>query len=276
MVLIIDGVKLAAKRENKLKERLMILFRHGEMLQLVSLVMKNDEAGRLYSRLKQEAAERLGLIFREKVIEKPEEIKVITDFLEKLNQDDQVTGIMIQRPGVSWGERQFKTRERFETWWQKLVGKIESKKDVDGLTKNSPFVPATIKAVESLIDNFGDVGIENYRLVVVGSRGLVGRGLVKRLKAKGFLVKGIDLSEAIGKATAAADVLISATGQPGLITERMVKPGAVVIDVGFPKGDVRFGEVKHKALAITPVPGGVGPLTVISLLENLVEAEYSS
>ncbi|MBU1500269.1 bifunctional 5,10-methylenetetrahydrofolate dehydrogenase/5,10-methenyltetrahydrofolate cyclohydrolase, partial [Patescibacteria group bacterium] len=169
-----------------------------------------------------------------------------------------VHGIMVQRPGYKG--------EEFEKEWVQLVNTIVPSKDVDGLRDDSPFVQATVRAVESI--PFRN-GMKGKKVLIVG-RGMVGRKLSQRLKAKNISSKDPNLI----KMSLEADILIACSGRPGLI--KTVKPGAVVIDVGWPKGDVDFDTVVKVAGAITPVPGGVGPITVVCLLENLIEAVYNS
>jgi len=271
MVKIIDGNKLAEQKEVKLKKKVETLKLKGRVFKLVSLVMKDDEAGLLYSQLKEEAAERVGIEFEKRVMVGPGVDKIV-ELIEKYNQDDRVQGIMVQRPGVNWGKQQGMSREEFEAWWERIVGVIDLKKDVDGLRQDSRFIMATVKAVAGVLEL---ARVRKAKVVVVGSRGLIGRRLVKYLSDKGFEVKGVDVGEAdLGRITRETEVVISATGQTGLIKAGMIKSGTVVIDVGWPKGDVEFDTVKEKAGVITPVPGGIGPLTVVSLLENLLEVGY--
>lgn len=242
MARIIDGTKLAQELEVKLKIT-------GIVPCLGIIVFDNDRAGQVYSRLKTEAAARVG-------------IKVITSsdpaVLAVWNNDSSIHGILIQHPGYRGPE--------FEKYWQKLVNKINPAKDVDGLRAGSRFVPATVKAVELILENTklarGRAGLS---YIVVG-RGMVGKALAKRLNAKNIS----SLDDNLITACLKADILISASGRQGLI--KAVKPGAIVIDLGWPKGDVDFAAVKNIAGAITPVPGGVGPVTVVSLLENLLQA----
>lgn len=278
MVKIIDGVKLAQAREVRLAE----LVKQQEVkFKLVSLVMKDDEGGRLYSRLKKEAAERVGIKFKEQLFDAGK-VDEMVRLIKQLNQDKTVQGIMIQRPGVIWSQQQGMKRSEFEAWWQRLVGVIGSGKDVDGLTADSKFTPAVVKAVQVIIE---ELKVKSGKTVVVGSQGMIGRELIKYFQrfpqkpdgSRGkWQVEGLDLeTKNLAVKTKQADILILATGQAGLIKAEMVKPGATVIDVGWPKGDVRFDEVKEKAGVITPVPGGVGPLTVVSLLENLVANRYT-
>ena len=140
-----------------------------------------------------------------------------------------------------------------------LINKIDLRKDIDGLRKGSPFKPAVVRAVLEILPTKDNV-------VVVGAKGQVGSRLVKELGAVGMDRKNFDPSTLLG-----ADVIISCTGQAGLIKPEMVKEGVVAIDVGYPKGDIDPG-VALKARFFTPVPGGVGPVTVACLMENLVES----
>jgi methylenetetrahydrofolate dehydrogenase (NADP+)/methenyltetrahydrofolate cyclohydrolase len=269
---IIEGRKLAATKEKELKRKVAELRGEGMELKLVSLVMEDDPAGELYTKLKQEAAGRIGVKLEKRIIQDLEADKIIRA-IKELGRSDEVQGVIIQHPGVSWGKRQGMSREEFEDWWEKLVGAIAPEKDVDGLRPGSKFKMATVRAVAELLRG---EGLKGARVAVVGSRGLVGRRLVEELKSEGYEVRGVDLGDKIAVETKKAEVLISATGKPGLITAEMVKHGAAVIDVGWPKGDVRLDEVKRVAAMITPVPGGIGPLTVVSLLENLVEGSYNT
>jgi methylenetetrahydrofolate dehydrogenase (NADP+)/methenyltetrahydrofolate cyclohydrolase len=181
--------------------------------------------------------------------------------INHLNRDKTIHGMMIQLPLPG------KLREKTED----ILQHIPASRDVDGLRESSPFVPATARAVLSILDEAKKhvkVGPDDY-VVVVGANGMVGKSVVSELTKAGFEV-GSELSEAKN-----AKVLISATGSPGIIGPEHVKKGAIVIDVGSPRGDVAH-KVYKKAGFITPVPGGVGPVTVVSLLENLVEASIKS
>ncbi|MFH0943016.1 MAG: bifunctional 5,10-methylenetetrahydrofolate dehydrogenase/5,10-methenyltetrahydrofolate cyclohydrolase [Candidatus Beckwithbacteria bacterium] len=252
MTLIIDGVKLALAKEAQLKE--------AKGLKLKILVYADDQAGRLYSRLKQEAGKRLG-------------IEVETSYEDKLedwSQDPAVQGIMVQRPGLAWAKKKGMTENEFESWWQVLINKIDRKKDVDGLRDDSPFIQATVRAVEEILQSI-KYDTSQGKTVIVG-KGMVGKKLSQRLSALNISSRSKDL----GATTKIADLLVSVCGREKIIREEMVKDGAVVIDVGWPKGEVDFETVKLKTKAITPVPGGVGPVSVICLLENLIKAGYTS
>ena len=268
MARVFDGEALAKKKEGELKTKIERLKKQGKGAKLAVIVFSDDAAGKLYSALKQAASERVGIEFEEFNFSDID-LEPVIKLIGRLNRDPKVTGIMIQRPGVSWGKSRGMDRVGFEAWWVQLVKTIVPGKDVDGLRQGSRFVPATVKAVEAILNSLPS---RDGKVVVVGSLGLVGRALVKKLGATGVDIETKDL----GAITLEADVLISAAGQPNLITVEMVKDGAVVIDVGWPKGDVDFEAVKRQAAVITPVPGGVGPGTVVGLLENLVEAGYSN
>ena len=264
MVFVVDGKKLAAEREEALKALSGV---EGFKAKLVSIVLADDASGQLYTRLKKEAAGRIGVHFVVENVDKFS-VDILLPIIEKYSKDGETHGIIIQRPGGLWRQLKGLDRSQFESDWSRLVAAIAQQKDVDGLRPDSKFTMATVKAVEAILESVKAKG----KVVIVGSAGLVGRILVKKLKATGVDLETKDLAAV----TSQADILISATGQAGLIKADMVKDGAVVIDVGWPKADVDFEAVVKKASVITPVPGGVGPLTVICLLENLAEACYSN
>ena len=267
---IIDGERLARKREVALKIKVDQLRKKGIKLKLVTIVMKDDEAGLLYSRLKKEAGKRVGIEL-EKVLVEDSAREKIEELIRKYNEDEKVGGIMIQRPSMKWGKNKGMKRQEFEDWWEKIVEKIDVQKDVDGLREQSKFLMAVVKAV-MLVKKETDKKWGNA--AVVGSKGMVGRKLIEYLEKRDVDVKGFDLNDDLNKELIKADWVISAAGKENLIKGEMIKKGTGIIDVGWPKGDVDFDSVKEKAGVITPVPGGIGPLTVISLLENLVKAVY--
>jgi methylenetetrahydrofolate dehydrogenase (NADP+)/methenyltetrahydrofolate cyclohydrolase len=245
---LINGREIARRREERLKRQVAGLIRQGILPQLGIIVLADDAAGQVYTRLKAAAAARLGI----KVA-----VSNTAAVLDQWNQDKAIHGILIQRPG--W------RGEEFESYWNNLVAGIHPAKDVDGLRPDSKFTPATVRAVEIILKT---VNARRQSFLIVG-RGLVGRSVAKRLKAANISSRDPKLAAKVLR----ADVLITACGRPGLI--QAVKPQAVVIDCGWPKGDVDLAAVKDTVGAITPVPGGVGPITVVCLLENLLEAVYN-
>ena len=234
--------------------------------------------------LKGKAAQRIGIEFQKSEIRNTksrkgtlsprdftsETILKILNLIKKLNADNSVTGIMVQMP--------LPENVRQETL--RVVGAISAEKDVDGLGPNNlglillgkeRFLPATVKAVLDILDEM-QVDPAGKEVVIVGRSQIVGRPLAAALVNRDAVVTVAHSKTGnLAEVTRRGEVLISATGQAGLIKKDMVKPEAVVIDVGEPKADVDE-EVREVASWLTPVPGGVGPVTVASLLENVVKA----
>lgn len=237
--MIIDGRKIANEIAESLKVK-VAKFKSlkGRAPKLAIILVGDDEASKIYVNLK---------------VKKAAEIGIETEVRQDLNTD--ADGIIVQLPGP-----------------EELVQKIPLEKDVDGLRENSPFLPATVRAVLTVV---GDRVQGTW--VVVGQGRLVGKPLADYLDAQGIdNIRCNQTTRDLKERTLKADVLVVATGVENLITADMVKPGAIVIDCGAPKQEVDFEKVKEIAGAISPVPGGVGPVTVVSLLENLVEATYNT
>jgi methylenetetrahydrofolate dehydrogenase (NADP+)/methenyltetrahydrofolate cyclohydrolase len=186
--------------------------------------------------------------------------------IQKLNADPTVHGIIVQLP----------VAEPSQT--EELVNAVDPAKDVDGLGKSPAFDPATPTAVNWLLAGY-NVELRNKKIVIVGQGRLVGAPLTRMFRDSGLTVETADEKiEDLGALTRTADVLITATGQPGLITSDMIKPGVVVVDAGVATdagkmvGDLADDVRERSDLSMTPEKGGVGPLTVCALFENVVEA----
>ncbi len=193
------------------------------------------------------------------------EIEIIK-LIEQLNADVQVNGIIVQLP----------LPKHLNTW--KIIEHIRSDKDVDGLTSQTKFIPATARGVMTLL-NYYQISLLNKRVVVMGQSKLVGDPIRKALESIGGQVSVVHSKTPNPKEiTQQADILIVAIGKAGLVDESYIKPGVIIVDIGINLvegnlvGDVDFGSVKNIAAAISPVPGGVGPLTVVSLFQNLLDA----
>lgn len=279
---IIDGRKLALLRQQKLVEQIKKL---NKTPKIVSILVGDDPPSVLYTKIKQNKAEEIGINFQPIHFESASphvKWEAVCSKIRELNNDESVNGIMIQLP---LPEQFLKGRDEKE-----LLRLIVPEKDVDGLNyaqKVGPFVPAAVKAVLSILED-ENIKISDKHAVVVGASDLVGKPVAEELKKAGAIVEICDSQTAdLESYTLSADILVSATGVPKLITGDMVKCGVVVIDVGASSigrstsgreiivGDVDFQSVYPKASKITPVPGGVGPMTVISLMENVVEAIHS-
>lgn len=240
MTIIFDGRALAHKKEKILAEKVSKLPRPPK---LVTILANNNQASSQYVNMKKKAGERIGIEV---------EIKHSLQSIESLNQDPGVDGIMIQLP-INEVE---------------YIQKINRQKDVDGMREDSPYLPATIKGILEILQQ---AQVTKEMIIgIVGAKGQVGRRLAKVLGQTNRLLE-LDQEDNL-KQLLDADVVISATGVPKIINANVVKEGAIVIDVGAPTAEVDFENVSKKASFITPVPGGVGPMTIVSLMENVVEA----
>ena len=210
----------------------------------------DNVSGAKYVEKKIQLAERLGVEL--KILNSKSEISNKSQ-IQNLNQDPGITGIMIQLPFPNS---------------QELINLIDPKKDVDGLRNDSPYLPAVVRAVKEVLLSLQEDLLQK-KMVVVGCKGFVGQKLLKVLGFR-FQVLGMDKDDFDPEKIKSADVIISTTGQAGLIKSKMVKPGVIAIDVGYPKGDFD-PQVAAKASFFTPVPGGVGPVTVVMLFQNLLK-----
>lgn len=254
MAIIFGGRAFAKNRENTLKKKVVTLKSKGVTPHLVSILIGSDPASVLYVGLKKKAAERIGAMVTIVNLDPSFGINGAVTMIKRFNKDENVNGIMVQLPlpsDISAGK-------------DEILDSISPKKDVDGLRAKSKFLHPTSKAVVEILEEaLRKTKSKPKTVCVVGKKGMVGAPLVRALKKLGY--KLIDNKKE-------ADVLISATGTPRLIRGSMVKDGAIVIDVGSPKGDIDFKSAFKKAGFITPVPGGVGPVTITCLLENLLLA----
>lgn len=270
MTYIIDGKAIATRRQIQLQKKLKGL---NITPKVVSILVGDDPPSVLYTEIKRKKAAELGIDFQPLRFPEDTQFQSVFESIQKLNQDPTVTGIMIQLP----------LPEAFLTGHteHELLEQIEPKKDIDGLTLKGDFLCAAVAAVLTILEEESIV-IRSKKVVVLGASDLVGKPVGIELACRGANVQICDKDTPnVPEKTRQADILISATGQPHLVTGDMVKEGVVVIDVGAEKvegkvlGDVDFDSVAPKAAKITPVPGGVGPVTVISLMENVIAAAIS-
>jgi methylenetetrahydrofolate dehydrogenase (NADP+)/methenyltetrahydrofolate cyclohydrolase len=236
------------------------------------MLIGDNEASKLYVKMKKEACERVGVrfeLFSVPTIQR--DSNYIIQLIRAINADPTIHGLLVQLP----------LPEKYKKDKERILAAIAPEKDVDGLTENSPFLPATAQAVMTIV-SLAEKQVqlpEKPTAFVVGSKGMVGKAVMKAFKERGIKVDGFDIEDYQYKLTkvsvnltSTADILVTATGTPFLIRNRHVKPHAIVIDVGSPKGDVEFEGASKRADFITPVPGGVGPVTVLSLIQNVVKA----
>lgn len=268
MATIFDGRAFAAQKEESLKIRVLGLKTRLVYPKLASILVGTDQASTLYVNLKKKAAERIGAEVDIYKITKNSKLEDLIFLINTLNKDETVQGIMVQLP----------LPQPFVNCKLKIVNSIAPAKDVDGLKDDSPFLHPTSKAVIEIIDfavSLPQFTVHSSPLTVcvVGATGMVGKPLARELREQKYEVLECNSKTSDLKGTTLqGDILVSVTGTPNIIKSDMVKPGAIVIDVGSPKGDVVFDEVSKVASFVSPVPGGVGPITITCLLENLISA----
>lgn len=273
---IIDGKTMAARIRQELAGRVRKMVAGTGVVPGLSVILAGDDpASQVYVRNKERAAREIGL--RSSVIRLPADVSQaeLLGIIDGLNRDEGVHGILVQAP-VPGGLD-----------FEAIVLAIDPAKDVDGfhplnmglLARGLPGRTAcTPKGVMRMLGEAG-VDVAGRHAVVVGRSTIVGRPMTLLLLAADATVTICHrATRDLGSFTRSADILVVAVGRPGMITAGMVKPGAAVVDVGISrteagiKGDVDFAGVRDTAGWITPVPGGVGPMTVAMLLENTVEA----
>ena len=273
--MILDGKKLRDKILENLSDKLS---KSDKKPTLAVILAGDDPASRIYVNNKKKTAEKIGII--SVVYEYPSNVteSELLDKIKELNEEASVTAILVQLPlpdGISK---------------ENVINAIDPKKDVDGLTRQNvgkmfsgekPYVyPCTPKGIIAILDEYG-IEIEGKKAVVVGRSNLVGRPVSQMLLDRNATVTTChSKTKNLSEITKTADILVSAVGKQ-IITSGMVKEGAVVIDVGISRtedgkicGDVDFENVSKIASYITPVPGGVGPMTIASLMSNTVELFY--
>lgn len=273
---IIDGKAIAAEVRAEVRRGVeQYRERYGDAPGLATVLVGDDPASKIYIGAKHRASEDVGInsIGHELPADTPEE--QVLDLIEELNADDSVSGFIVQLPLPPQIDP------------ARVVAAVDPHKDVDGLTPTNAgllvqgreaLVSATPRGVIELLRRTG-VELEGAEAVVVGRSNLVGRPVASLLLAANATVTIChSRTRDLAAVCRGGDVLIAAAGQPGLVTGQMVKQGATVIDVGTTRtesgvaGDVDFASAVEVAGAITPVPGGVGPMTVAMLLKNTLQA----
>lgn len=274
---ILDGKQIAKEYRQRLKNQVNELKEHGFTPKLSVILVGNDGASQSYVKSKKKAAEKIGMISEIIHLDESTSEEVVLSELNRLNNDDTVSGILVQVPLPE------------QVSEQKVLEAINSEKDVDGFhpinigklyIDEQTFVPCTPLGIMEILKH-ADINLEGKNAVVIGRSHIVGQPVSKLLLQANATVTILhSRTKNMNAHLKQADVIVSAVGQPGLVTKENVKKGAVIIDVGNTpdengklKGDVAYDEVKEIASAITPVPGGVGPLTITMVLNNTLLAE---
>jgi methylenetetrahydrofolate dehydrogenase (NADP+)/methenyltetrahydrofolate cyclohydrolase len=281
MSIIIDGSKIAQDIRSEVREETSVLKeKTGIVPGLAVVLVGEDPASQIYVGRKAKACAEVGFLSREYRLPADTSEAKLRGLINDLNHDRLIHGILVQLP----------LPKHIAT--DKIIAAIDPHKDVDGfhpvnvggLVTGSPlFVPCTPRGIMELIDRTGIV-LAGKDAVVVGRSNIVGKPMALLLLAQNATVTMChSKTKDLPKVTARADVLIAAVGRARMITADMVKEGAVVIDVGVNRldngklvGDVAFDEVAARASCITPVPGGVGPMTIAMLMKNTLDAARMS
>lgn len=274
---ILDGKQIAKDYRQGLQNQVEALKEKGFTPKLSVILVGNDGASQSYVRSKKKAAEKIGIISEIVHLEETATEEEVLNELNRLNNDDSVSGILVQVPLPK------------QVSEQKILEAINPDKDVDGFhpinigklyIDEQTFVPCTPLGIMEILKH-ADIDLEGKNAVVIGRSHIVGQPVSKLLLQKNASVTILhSRSKDMASYLKDADVIVSAVGKPGLVTKDVVKEGAVIIDVGNTpdedgklKGDVDYDAVKEIAGAITPVPGGVGPLTITMVLNNTLLAE---
>ena len=273
---IIDGKALAKKIRSELKEEVEELKKQGVHPKLAVIMVGDDKASAVYVRNKSKACNEIGIEYEEFLRDSSITQERLINLIKGLNEREDIHGILLQSP-IPDG---LDIREAFNT--------IDYRKDVDGFNPinvgklsigEDCFVSCTPYGVVKMLEEY-NIPTEGKRAVIVGRSNIVGKPLIQCLLNKNATVTVChSRTKNIEEITREADILVAALGKPKFITADMVKDGAVVIDVGINRneegklvGDVDFENISKKASYITPVPGGVGPMTIAMLMYNVVKA----
>lgn len=276
MATIMDGKALSLKLKEQMKQRIAQLKQQGINPKLVVVLVGDNSASQVYVRNKHKSCGEVGI--ESEVITMPEQTtqQELLEVVERLNQDETVDGILVQLPLPKQIDE------------KTVLRSILPEKDVDGFHPvnvgllsigDECFASATPSGIIAMFQEYG-IDIAGKNCVVIGRSNIVGKPMAALLlKNNATVTICHSKTEDLASYTRRADVVIVATGRRHTLTAEMVKEGAVVVDVGMNRneqgklcGDVDYEEVKEKASFITPVPGGVGPMTITELLENTIQA----
>ncbi|HHX00547.1 MAG TPA: bifunctional methylenetetrahydrofolate dehydrogenase/methenyltetrahydrofolate cyclohydrolase FolD [Acholeplasmataceae bacterium] len=270
--MILDGKKTS---ENLMKQLAKEVAALDDVVTLTLILVGRDPASQVYVNNKQKACMEVGINVEFHHLEENATQKEVLKIIEEANQNEKIHGILVQLPLPSHLDEEV------------IINTINPLKDVDGLTLTNQgklftgmeaIHPATPKGIMTLLQKYF-IEISGKNVVVVGRSKLVGKPIAMLMLQKNATVTiAHSRTQNLKEVTKRADILVVAVGKPNFITADMVKKDAVVVDVGINKvegkivGDVKYSEVKEVASYITPVPKGVGPMTIYSLLENIIQS----
>ncbi len=274
--MLLDGKATSKRIKDELKERVAVLSQKGKTPTLAVVILGEDPASHVYVRSKKRACEYIGI--KSLAYELPNETseEELLNLVHELNNNSDVNGILVQLPLPSHISE------------EKVIMAIDPKKDVDGFhpisvgnlsTGNQGFISCTPYGIMELLKRY-NVSIEGKKCVVVGRSNIVGKPIsMLLLRENGTVTICHSKTKNLKEECKQADILIAAIGRAQMITKEYVKEGAVVIDVGMNRladgtlcGDVDYDNVASHTSFITPVPGGVGPMTIAMLMSNVVQS----
>lgn len=276
MTKIIDGKQLASEIRAELKKETIQLKQKGITPRLAVILVGDDDASKIYVKNKSLACAEVGIEYEEHILKNTIQQKELLNLIEELNNKKKVTGILLQSPIP----KNLDIQEAFQ--------KISPKKDVDGfnpinigmmLINRETFIPCTPLGIIKMLEA-NNIKISGKNVVVIGRSNIVGKPMAQALINRDATVTVThSKTRNLEQITKQADIIISAVGKSKFVTRDMVKENAVVIDVGMNRdiktgklcGDVDFENVKDKTSYITPVPGGVGPMTIAMLMSNVIK-----
>lgn len=276
MATIIDGKTLAKKIRMELKEKCEELINKHIQPKLAVIMIGDNPASKVYVKNKSKACNEVGILYEEYLLEEDTTQEELIKLIKKLNEDKSINGILLQSPIP----QHLDINEAFKA--------ITYAKDVDGFTPSSvgklcigedTFISCTPYGVMKMFEEY-NIDLTGKNVVILGRSNIVGKPLIQCCLQKHATVTVChSKTKNLDKHTKQADIIISAIGKPKFVTLDMVKDGVIVIDVGINRdengklvGDVDFENVKEKASYITPVPGGVGPMTIAMLMNNVIKA----
>lgn len=276
MAKILNGKEVSQRIKDELKIENEKLKAEGINAGLAVILVGDDPASRVYVNNKKKACAEIGIYSEEYTLPKDTSEEELLALIDRLNGASEISGILVQLPLPKGLDE------------EKVINRINPKKDVDAfhpanvgkiMIGNYDFVPCTPAGITELIKESG-IDICGKECVIVGRSNIVGKPMsMLLLHANGTVTVCHSRTQNLAKKTRRADILVAAVGIPGFITGDMVKEGAVVIDVGINRlengkltGDVDFESAEKRASAITPVPGGVGPMTIAMLMKNTLKA----
>lgn len=269
--MILDGKKLRDELLVQYKEKIK---EEKLNITLAIILVGNNEASKLYIKNKEKYCTEVGIKVDKYLLDEDTSEEVLINLIKDLNEDEKVTGIILQSPvpdGIDF---------------DKCSGMILPSKDVDGFTKDNVYnlylnkksiLPCTVKGIIKLLEYY-NIEINGKNVAIIGRGNIVGKPLAMALENRNATVSLLhSKTKDLKMFTKDADIVVVACGIPKLLKKEMIKEGSVVIDVGISRvdgkivGDIDFDNIKDIALFVTPNPGGIGPMTVAMIIDNLIE-----